>query len=96
MKKFFKFLKNNVWGTITTLASSAYIYVADYAPELLEKLASQLPEHTLLSKLSPVIIAMIAHKKAKEKYQKDELPSGLSKMYDKLPNKITGIKGSKK
>ena len=83
-------------GTISTLAVGAYNYVVEYAPEVLEKLADQLPEHTLLAKLSPAIIALIAHKKGKEKYEKDELPSGLTKFYDRLPNKITGVKGSKK
>lgn len=35
--------------------------------------------------------------KSKEKYEKDQLPEGLSKrVMDKLPNKVTGIKGSKK
>jgi hypothetical protein len=63
-----------------------------FAPELLQLL----PENTLLFKLAIPIGVAIKFFKMKYDYKRDNLPSGISeKTLDKLPDKITGIKGSK-
>jgi len=84
-KSFFWWLKTIGQGLATTAVA--------FAPEILQAF----PEHTLIFKLALPIGFFIKYTFAKKEYQKDILPSGLSdKVFDKLPNGLTGIRGSKK
>ena len=99
MKKIWNFLKNNVWESALTIGAfipDAVGYIMEVAPNYLPSLLEQLPEHTFLAKLALPLSIYIKFKKHKKAYQKDELPNGLSKFYDKVPNAVTGVKGSKK
>jgi len=97
MKTIFNFLKKNVWEGI--LAVGAFVpdivnYVTSVAPDYIPSLLEQLPQHTLLAKLAVPLALYIKYKKHTTAYKKDELPSGLTKFYDKIPDSLTGVKGS--
>lgn len=57
------------------------------------------PDHTFANDLGGFFLATIPitlWMGLVDGYKADNLPSGLSKMMDKLPNEVTGIRGSKK
>jgi hypothetical protein len=90
--------KSFLWWLKT--AGEAALWTAGYyGTELLQLF----PEHTVANKIAlPVGFALgFLVRKAigmKNEYQKkpEQLPSGIEKSLDLVPNKITGIKGSKK
>lgn len=69
-----------------TLAQTIGVTAIAFAPDILQ----MFPEQTLLFKLAipiGVIIKMIAYK-----YQNNQLPSGLSNIMDRIPDRITGAR----
>jgi len=81
-KNFWWWLKTTAFGLATTAVS--------FAPELLQLF----PEHTLMFKLAIPAGFFVKSLMTKKEYKKDVLPSGLTNMMDKVPNKYTGVRGS--
>ena len=84
--------KRNFWWWLKTAGETVLTTAVAFAPELLELF----PEHTMLFKLALPVGFILKQMKMKSENQKDVLPSGVGKYYDKMPNGITGIKGSRK
>ena len=84
--------KHNLkWWLKTTLQVGATTAIA-FAPEILRVF----PEHTLAFKLALPVGIFLKTMFVKSEYMKDQLPSGITKFMDKVPDKYTGEKGSKK
>ena len=83
--------KHNLIWWLKTVGQAAGTVLVAYAPEILQLF----PEQTLLFKLALPIGFMLKLMFLRKDYKADGLPDGLSKVMDKIPNKITGIKGSK-
>jgi len=84
--------KRNVWWWLKTGGETLITTAIAFAPEILQLF----PEHTLAFKLALPIGFLLKSMKMKKDYQRDELPGGLTKLYDKQSNQKTGIKGSLK
>lgn len=80
--------KHNVWWWTKTIGQAALTTGVAFAPELLQLL----PEHTLLFKLALPIGMFLKLTFMRKEYQENELPDGLSKVGDKIPDRITGIR----
>lgn len=89
--------KDTVGAVILAGLSAMLAYVPDILPIALQKFT---PEHTLVFKLAPmiggVLSAIWASMGLRKGYKKDELPSGITKVMDKIPDVITGVKGEDK
>lgn len=79
------------WWSKLALQGLATTAVA-FAPEILQLF----PDHTLAFKLAIPAGFLIKWMMVKSDYQKDVLPGGLSDKLDKIPNRFTGVRGSKK
>jgi len=91
--------KHSVKWWLKTVGEAALWTAGYYGTELLQLF----PEHTIANQIAlPVGFALgFLVRKAigvKNEYQKtpEQLPGGVEKSLDLVPNKITGIKGSKK
>lgn len=89
--------KHGIGAAVLALLSTAVAYVPDIAPYAIQKF---IPEHTLVFKLAPFIggclSAIWGSLGLRKSYKKDELPGGITKVLDKIPDSITGKKGSEK
>lgn len=75
------------WWTKTALEGIGYTAIA-FAPELLQLF----PDHTLAFKLALPIGFLVKFFRVKTAYNKgEELPAGLVRQLNKLPDRITGI-----
>lgn len=83
--------KNLKWWLKTTLQVGGMTLVT-FAPELFQLF----PEHTLLFKMALPLGFAIKLFGTKLEYQKGNLPEGMTKLMDRIPNRFTGEKGSKK
>ena len=83
--------KNLWWWTKLALQGLATTAVA-FTPEILQLF----PEHTVAFKLAIPAGFFIKFLMTRESYKKDELPGGITKLMDKIPDKVTGVKGCKK
>lgn len=92
-----QYKKHTIGASILAALSAVIAYVPDVAPWALQKIAA---EHTLVFKLAPmiggVLSAIWASTGLRKGYQKDELPSGVTKVLDKIPDSLTGRKGESK
>ncbi len=84
--------KYTLWWYLKTGGQVALTTAITFAPELLQIL----PKHTLLFKLALPIGFFLKAMKMKTEYGKDTLPSGMTKMMDKIPDNLTGKKGNLK
>jgi len=84
--------KHNLWWWTKTVGQVTLTTAITFAPEIL----GIFPEHTLAFKLALPVGFFLKTIAMKSDYMKDKLPSGLTKMMDKIPNKYTGEKGSNK
>jgi hypothetical protein len=77
---------------------AAALSVLSFAPEIIDALTSTgvLKEYTLVAKLGLPLAAILKIFNVKKQYQKDNLPSGLTKIMDKIPDNYTGTKGELK
>lgn len=82
---------NLLWWT-KTVGQVTLTTAITFAPEILKIF----PEHTLAFKLALPIGFFLKMVAMRTEYGKDELPSGMTKMMDKIPDKITGEKGDLK
>lgn len=82
---------NLLWWT-KTVGQVTLTTAITFAPEIL----GIFPEHTLAFKLALPIGFFLKALSMKTQYGKDTLPSGMTKMMDKIPDKITGEKGDLK
>lgn len=89
--------KHTVGAVILAGLSAMVAYVPDVAPWAIQEIAK---EHTLIFKLAPIIGGVLssiwASTGLRKGYQNDELPSGVTKVLDKIPDSITGKKGETK
>lgn len=82
--------KHNLKWWLRTGTEVLVTTAISFAPEILQIF----PEHTVAFKLALPIGFALKLFLVKADYKKDVLPSGITKAIDKLPNKITGVKGS--
>ena len=82
--------KKNAWYWTKTIAQGVAVTAVTFAPEILQIF----PEHTLAFKLALPIGFLAKFVFMKKDYKKDQLPSGLTRFLDKVPDNITGIRGS--
>lgn len=83
--------KKNLWYYIKNVGQTVGAAAFAFLPEILQLF----PEYTLVFKASAVAGAIWKAKNIKEDYLKDNLPNGVAKILDKVPNSITGERGSK-
>lgn len=83
--------KRTFWWYAAELGKTLAITAVGFTPEILKLF----PEHTVAFKLAIPIGFAVQMFRNRIKYEKNNLPSGVTKHFDKIPNSITGIKGSK-
>jgi hypothetical protein len=88
-RKGIKQLKDALWWG-KTIGQGLAITAVTFAPEILRIF----PEHTMVFKLAVPIGFMIKFLWMRKDYKKDVLPSGITKVMDKIPDAVTGEKGS--
>lgn len=86
-----KEIKTTLWW-IKTAGQGLAVTAVMFAPEILRIF----PEQTLAFKLALPIGAFLKFMWMRKEYQKDTLPSGMTKAMDNVPDSMTGIKGSTK
>lgn len=84
--------KKSFWYWTKTVGLGIATTAVTFAPEIMQVF----PEHTLVFKLALPAGFFIKWLMTKGDYQKDQLPSGMTRLLDRIPNKYTGIKGSQK
>lgn len=89
-KKVKWYQRKEVWGTALTLLS--------FTPEIVNSFVDIgiLPEYTLVAKLATPIGLILTALGLRSGYKQDNLPGGITRAMDKMPDEFTGIKGSKK
>lgn len=82
------------WRTYTSIG----LGVLAFSPELIDWAvkADLLKDYTLLAKLGVPLGILVKILNLKAQYKMDNLPSGITKVMDKIPDKYTGVKGSDK
>lgn len=90
--------KKSKWWATWHAISSVGLGLLAFSPELIDWAVKSniLADYTLLAKLGLPLAVLVKILNLKKQYQLDNLPSGLSKMMDKIPDKYTGVKGSLK
>ena len=80
--------RKEVWGTALTLLS--------FSPELINSVVDVglLPEYTLVAKLATPIGLILTALGLRAGYKDNNLPGGLTRVMDKIPDNISGVKGS--
>lgn len=88
--------KKSWWKTKETLATIGLGLIA-FSPELIDWAIKSdiLKDYTLVAKLALPLSILVKVLGLKKQYMMDNLPSGITKLFDKAPDSITGIKGSK-
>lgn len=89
--------KKNLWYWAKTLGEGVLWTGGYYATDLLKLF----PDNTLADQIAipaGFLIGFLFRRwlASKDHYEKDQLPSGMTKLFDQIPNRITGVKGSKK
>lgn len=84
--------KQTVWWWTKTVLQGLATTAISFTPEIL----GLFPEHTLAFKLAIPAGFLVKYLVTKTHYEKDTLPSGVAAQLDKVPNSITGVRGSKK
>lgn len=86
-----KKVKKTLWW-LKTAAQGLAVTAITFAPEILQVF----PEQTLAFKLALPIGFLVKFLWMKSEYKQDVLPSGMTKVMDKIPDSVTGEKGSTK
>ena len=88
IKKIKFWQRKEVWGTALTLLS--------FSPEIVNSFVDIgiLPEYTLVAKLATPIGLILTALGLRSGYKDNNLPGGLTKAMDKIPDTITGVRGS--
>lgn len=83
------------WKTAESIGAGLLGLVA-FAPELIDGLVKTdiLKDYTLVAKLALPLSILVKAFGLKKQYLLDNLPSSLTKLLDKVPDSITGVKGS--
>lgn len=84
--------KYTLWWWLKTGSQIALTTAVTFAPEILQIF----PEHTLAFKLALPVGFFLKAIAMRTEYGKDTLPSGMTKMMDRIPDNITGKKGNLK
>lgn len=69
-------------------AKTLGIFAVGYAPEIL----GLFPEHTIAAKAAIPLGIFLQLFRSRTKYQKNNLPSGVTKHFDAVPDSITGVR----
>jgi len=79
--------RKEVWGAALTLLS--------FSPEIVNSFVDIgiLPEYTIVAKLATPIGLILTALGLRSGYKDDNLPGGLTRMLDKIPDNISGVKG---
>lgn len=87
-KKVKWYQRKEVWGTALTLLS--------FSPELIHSFVDVgfLPEYTIVAKLATPIGLILTALGLRSGYKDNNLPGGITKVMDKMPDNITGVRGS--
>jgi hypothetical protein len=87
--------KKSWWKTIESLGAAALGLLA-FAPEIIDALVQTdlLKDYTLVAKLALPLSVLVKALGLKKQYLLNNLPSGLTKFMDQVPDKYTGVKGS--
>lgn len=82
--------RKELWGAALTLLS--------ISPELINSVVNigLLPEYTLIAKLATPIGLILTVLGLRSGYKSDNLPGGITKVMNKIPDSITGVRGSDK
>ena len=80
--------RKEVWGAALTLLS--------FSPELIHSFVDVgfLPEYTIVAKLATPIGLILTALGLRSGYKDNNLPGGLTKAMDKMPDSVTGVRGS--
>ncbi len=84
-----KEIKGTLWW-LKTAAQGLAVTAITFAPEILQVF----PEQTLAFKLALPIGFLVKFLWMKREYKQDVLPTGMTSMMDRVPDSITGVKGS--
>lgn len=89
-------INKSSWLKTAESIGAAALSVLSFAPEIIDALTSSgfLKEYTLVAKLGLPLAVILQSLGIRRGYKKDNLPSGLTKALDKIPDAITGVKGS--
>lgn len=82
--------KHNLKWWLKTGTQVLVTTAISFAPEILQVF----PEHTVAFKLALPIGFALKLFMVKADYKKDILPSGMTRLMDKVPDSLTGVKGS--
>jgi hypothetical protein len=82
--------KKKIWFWTKTIAQGVAVTAVTFAPEIMQIF----PEHTLVFKLALPAGFLLKYLFVRKDYKKDQLPSGITKLLDKIPDSITGQRGS--
>lgn len=86
--------RKEFWGPVIAAASALLPYVPDAVPFAIKKI---FPDHTFIVQLAQpigvVLGAVWTSLGLRKGYKADNLPSGLTKVMDKIPDSVTGVKG---
>ena len=83
--------KKSFWFYFTEGAKFLGATVLTFAPEIL----GQFPGHTVASKLAIPVTVIWTGLRMRDWYMKDILPDAATNILDRMPDKVTGVKGSK-
>lgn len=80
--------RKEIWGAALTLLS--------FSPEIVNSFVSVgiLPEYTIVAKLATPIGLILTALGLRSGYKDNNLPGGITKAMDQIPDSITGVKGS--
>lgn len=87
-KKVKWYQRKEVWGTALTLLS--------FSPDIVNSFVDVglLPEYTIVAKLATPVGLILTVLGLRSGYKDNNLPGGLTKAMDKIPDSITGVRGS--
>lgn len=95
MKNKVWYKRKEFWGPIIAAASTALGYLPDAAPMLIQKIV---PEHTLVFQLAQpigiILGGIFTAVGLRKGYKADNLPGGVTKVLDQIPDSLTGVKGA--
>lgn len=83
--------KHNIWYYL----KQGGIFAASTAIAFLPEILGQFADHTLAFKIAMPISIAWQTTKLRDNYMKNTLPNMMTKFLDKVPDGVTGVKGSK-
>ena len=82
------------WHTYTSIG----LGLLAFSPELIDWAVKTniLQDYSTIAKLAIPLSILVKILNLKAQYKQDNLPGGITKVMDKIPDSITGVKGSTK